>query len=318
MVKIQETKKTPLVVIVGQTASGKTSLSIELAKLFDGEIISADSRQVYREFDLCSGKVTREEMQGIPHYMLDVLSVSDGVYTAHDFAKDARLALNEIVKKGKLPIIVGGTGFYIDVMLGRVELDDVAVDKVLRQELESKTEKELFDILQVLDVRRAERVDKQNKIRLIRAIEIVKGSAEGEEEGGRQSGAGSARAGLPPLPDGLKPIWIGIKWDKETLRRRIKLRLKERFEKGMCHEVQKAHNSGVGWERFEELGLEMRYCKRLLCGELDEPEFLRVLENKIWQYAKRQATYWRRNKDINWFDAKDSKKILEFLKQKLY
>ena len=318
MGKRQKEKAIPLIVIVGQTASGKTSLSIEIAKLFDGEVISADSRQVYREFDLCSGKVTREEMQGVPHYLLDVLSVSDGVYTAHDFAKDARLALNEIIRKGKLPIIAGGTGFYIDVMLGRIELDDVAADSALRQELESKSKEELFELLQALDARRAESVDKQNKLRLIRAIEIAKGLAEGEKESGRQSGAGRARAGLPPLPDGLEPIWIGIKWDKETLRRRIKLRLKERFAKGMCNEVQKAHDMGVDWKRFEDLGLEMRYCKRLLLGEIKEDEFLERLENKIWQYAKRQATYWRRNKDIHWFDAKDTEKILEFLTQKLH
>ena len=299
---MQKTQKYPLVVIVGQTASGKTALSIELAKALDGEVISADSRQVYKELNLISGKVTKEEMQSVPHHLLDVLSLKDGAYSAYDFARGARLAILDIIKRDRLPIIAGGTGFYIDAALGKVELGQKGKDFKLRDKLEKESSEELFRKLQKLDPKRADKIDKNNKRRLIRAIELASGSKEGEA--------------LPELPE-LDVVWIGLRWGKETLRERIKQRLKERFECGMCSEIKSAMESKVGESFIESLGLEAKYCLYFLKGELVEQDFLQTLENKIWQYAKRQATYWRRNKDIKWFEASDFDAILEYVKRVL-
>ncbi len=287
---MQKTKKYPLIVIVGQTASGKTSLSIELAKLFDGEVISADSRQIYKELNLISGKVTKEEMQGVPHHLLDILSLKDGAYSAYDFARDARLAILDIIKRGKVPIIAGGTGFYIDAALGKLDLAIKGKDDVLRKKLEKESEQKLFEKLKELDPQRAQNIDKNNKRRLIRALESLLSEQEAEP--------------LPDLPD-LDEIWIGLFWGKEVLRERIKKRLKERYDSGMCDEIKFALQDKSLRNFLDSLGLEVRYCKKLSEGELSEGEFLEALENKIWQYAKRQKTYWKRNKKIHWIKAED-------------
>jgi len=294
-----------IVVIVGQTASGKTSLSIKMAKRFDGEVISADSRQVYRELNLCSGKVTEEEKQGVRHYLLDLVSAKDGVFTAQDFKKFFQKALDEIDSHGKLPIVAGGSGFYIDVALGKIKLDDIERDKALAEELNTKTTSELQGVLKDVTRQVPEGLDLNNKIKLIRAIEFAQ---QGKEFAFKRRSADIGR----------RILWIGIKWEKDILRKRIKTRLKERFEQGMCDEVRQLHKSGVSWERLDALGLEVRYCTQYIQGVLDQEAFLEVLENKIWQYAKRQATYWRQNPEIIWFDAEDTEQILRFTEENLH
>ncbi len=302
---MNQTKRRQAIVVVGQTASGKSDLAVRLAKDLGGEVISADSRQVYKDFDLVSGKITHDEMQGVRHHLLDVCSVKDRIYSAFDFYTDAGEALKEIESKGKIPIIAGGTGFYIDVLFARVALECAGSDAQLREALEKKSIEELFEILQGLSLDEAEHIDRKNKRRLVRAIERL-----------RENKNDSSSVVNDDFKD-LDLIWLGIVWDKGTLRERIKARLQERYQQGMCNEVKALMDSGVSETLLDSLGLEVRYCLRLLTEELDESEFLLELESKIWQYAKRQATYWRRNKNIKWFHPDDYQSILSYTKSRM-
>ncbi len=290
--------KIPVIVIVGQTASGKSDLAVKLAKEFDGEVISADSRQVYKEFNLTSGKITQQEMQGVPHYLLDVLSAKTRLFNAYDFKKYAEKAIIKIWKKGKLPIIAGGTGFYIDALMGEVELSSVPENKLLRKKLSAKSNEELLEILRKKDPQKAKSIDAKNTRKVIRAIEIAYGKTT-------KKLAANMR---------YDPLWIGIKWEKDVLRSRIKKRLKERLKNNMCDEVALAHRRGVSLTRLLSLGLEMKYCTLFIQNKLTRTELETELENKIWQYAKRQATYWRRNKKIKWFQADEYNKIKRYVK----
>jgi len=165
-------KRQKVLVIVGPTASGKSALAVELAHKFGGEIISADSRQVYKGLNLGSGKITRREMRGVPHHLLNEMS-SHRLFTAHDFVARATKAISDISRRGKLPIIAGGTGFYIDALVGRIVLPNVKENPKLRAQLEKKTEEQLFLMLQKRDPRRAKTIDRHNKRRLVRALEIA-------------------------------------------------------------------------------------------------------------------------------------------------
>ncbi len=294
-------QKPKVIVIVGPTASGKTSLSIELAKKFNGEVISADSRQVYKGLDLGSGKVTKDEMQGIPHHMLDVADPKT-VYTVSDYVRDARPILSAIEVRGLTPYIVGGSFFYVDALLGRVSLPEVAPNEGLRAELDMLTTEELFVYLRERDPRRASEIDKDNRRRLIRAIEI------------------SAELGSVPLPFTESPydsLILGIAIDSETLKANIHARLIDRIEKGMVEEVKQLHENGLSYDRLESLGLEYRYIARHLTGELPYCKMLEELETKIGQFAKRQMTWLKRDKSIIWVDKSEiediEKRIKSFL-----
>jgi tRNA dimethylallyltransferase len=259
-------------------------LSITLAKQHDGEIVSADSRQVYRGLDLGTGKVTQEEMQGIPHHLLDVADPHD-TYTAADFVRDGRAAIASILSRGKLPIIVGGTFFYMDALLGRVVAPEVPPDPTLRAELEKLTLSELFSRLEVADPRRAHEIDPHNPHRLIRALEIA-----------------AALGTVPPLTSHelYDARIIGIKIDTKTLHKNIHDRLIARLDAGMVEEVKRLHENGLSYERMEDLGLEYRYITRYLKGELPYEEMVATLETKIRQFAKRQMTWLKRDPSIEW------------------
>jgi len=280
--------KPKIYVILGPTASGKTAFSIALAKKIEGEIISADSRQVYKGLDIGSGKVTKKEMAGIPHYLLDVANPKK-VFTVSDFQKLAKQKIEEIIKKGKTPIIVGGTGFYIQAITDNLILPEVAPDKKLRLELAKKTPDQLFAILKKLDTRRAKDIDSKNPIRLIRAIEIAK-----------------ALGKVPKLksPKNLNYDFelIGIKIDQEKLNEKIYKRLIERLKHGMVAEVKRLHAQGVSWKRLEELGLEYRYLAYFLQGKLGKKEMIEQLYNEIKKYSKRQMTWFKRDKRIKWIE----------------
>jgi tRNA dimethylallyltransferase len=278
--------KPKVVVIVGPTASGKTSLGIKIAKRFQSEVISADSRQVYRGLDIGTGKVTKEEMQGVPHHLLDVADPKT-VYTVADYVRDSRVALSDIQRRGLTPIIAGGSFFYVDALLGRVTLPEVPPDEALRDELDALSTKELYETLMVRDERRARDIDKDNRRRLIRAIEI------------------SAKLGAVPLPRSESPydtFIIGIDVAKEVLHANIHTRLISRMEAGMLEEVKQLHEEGLSYDRLESLGLEYRYIARHLCGELSYDEMLTVLETKIRQFAKRQMTWLKRDTEIVWVE----------------
>ena len=285
------TNKPKILVIVGPTASGKTSLSIELAKKFNGEVISADSRQVYRGMDIGTAKVTEEEMDGVPHHLLDVADPKE-VYNASDFKRDASVAIADILARGKLPIVCGGTFFYIDALLETVSLPEVEPDHELRAELEEKSAAELLTILEALDPIRASNIEKDNKRRLVRAIEIAKTLGH-----------------IPPQREKDSPydaLKIGIQVDMSTHGEIIRDRLEQRFAAGMVDEVRRLLEDGITHDRLDNFGLEYRYISRYLQGELDYDAMVQELSVKSRQFAKRQMTWLKRDNEIKWFERGDS------------
>lgn len=283
-----------VIVILGPTAIGKTSLSVKLAKEVDGEIVSADSRQVYTELDIGSGKITAEEMEGVPHHLLDVADPKE-VFTAADFVKYGRKSIEDIVSRGRAPIIVGGTGFYIDALVGRVQLADVPPNTELRSMLRSKTLTELQEMLAELDPDVYERMDTENPVRLIRGIEIATALGKVEEKEAEE------------LYDIL---WIGLTLPQDELKERIQTRLTMRLQEGMLAEAQTLHAHGLSYERMEELGLEYRYMARQLQGNITFNEMREELEKEIIKYAKRQRQWFKKNEDIEWFSPKETEKVI--------
>jgi tRNA dimethylallyltransferase len=273
-------KKQRILAIVGPTASGKTSLSIELAKKFNGEVISADSRQVYRGLNLGTGKVTKEEMLGVPHHLIDVADPKD-TYTVADFVRDGRSAISDIIDRSKLPIVVGGTFFYVDALLGKVVAPSVLPNAELRNKLEAIDTEKLFHMLTEKDARRAEDIDKHNRRRLIRALEIV-----------------DAIGAVPPTAheELYDVLTLGIMLTKVELHENIHKRLIERIDAGMIAEVEQLHTNGLSYERMEDLGLEYRYIARYLQATISYETMLSELETKIRQFAKRQMTWLKRDK----------------------
>lgn len=295
-----KTEKITIIVIVGQTATGKSALAVRLARLFNGEIISADSRQVYRGLDIGTGKITKKEMRGVWHYLLDVASPRQQ-YSAARFAKDASRVVFQIARRGKLPIVCGGTGFYIDALLGRVAFSDVPPNLKLRKRLENKTAPELLAILKKYNPLRAEAIDPHNPRRLIRAIEVASCAHTREFKKTRIL----ADETLPQY----RTVWIGLTLPREELAKKIAIRLFSRMSRGMITEVKKLHAEGLSWKRMEELGLEYRYASRHLRGRMSKKEMADKLKTEICRYAKRQTTWFKRNKRIRWFSPQENGKI---------
>ncbi|MDQ5961455.1 MAG: tRNA dimethylallyltransferase [Patescibacteria group bacterium] len=311
-----------IIAIIGPTASGKSDLAIALAKKYDGEIISADSRQVYRGMDIGTGKVVNDFpvisnsqfliskkerglylSEGIIHHLIDVASPKREYNISH-FLRDAKKAITDIEKRGKLPIICGGTHFWIQALITGQTLPEVKPDKLLRAKLEKKSVEELFAMLEEKDPERAETIDAKNKYRLIRALEIC-----------------DALGSVPNTKYEIQntkynSIIITLNPEKEILRERIRLRLEKRFEEGMIEEVQNLRDSGISWKRLEGFGLEYRYIARFLQGKISEEEMKEKLFFEIWHYAKRQLSFIRRWEkqgiQIHWIEKlEDAKKILE-------
>lgn len=280
--------------IVGQTASGKTSLSIELAKKYNGEVISCDSRQVYRGLDIGSGKVTADEMDDIPHHLLDISDVTD-VYSANDFKRDAESAIANITEKKKLPIIAGGTFFYLDQLRG-VSAPEVPPNEALRAELEALDTEVLFKRLREVDSERAEAIDQHNRRRLIRALEIV-----------------AALGSVPKLKQTDSPydmLIIGIAIPQSELDKRIHTRLLQRLEDGMIAEVKELLEHAPA-TRLKSLGLEYRYVTEYLEGNVSKDELIITLQTKIRQFSRRQLTWLKRDRAIQWFKPSDRDQIHE-------
>jgi len=242
-----------IIVILGPTTSGKSNLAVRIARKFNGEIVSADSRQVYKGFDIGSGKVTKNEMMGIPHHLLSVANPKRK-FTVAQYRKLALKAIEKIFENGKIPIICGGTGFYIQSIIDGIVIPKVKPDWKLRERLSKKTAEELFIWLRKIDPRRAKTIDPNNKRRLIRALEIVT----------------TTKATVPllqkkPLP--FPVLLIGVKKTAPELKRLIQTRLLKRIKQGMINEVERLKESGLSWKRLEELGLEYRYVSSICKGK---------------------------------------------------
>lgn len=342
--------QTKIIVIIGPTASGKSDLGIKLAlrlssgqakKLYDisgAEIISADSRQVYKGMDIGTGKVARDatlhvpnakfknptpfgrgllnkiEWQngklksknfysgGIRHHLIDVANPKKQ-FTVNDFKRLGEKAIKEITAKDKIPIIIGGTGFYIDILLDRITTAEVPPNKKMRAKLEKQSAEHLFRILSVIDPNYSKIIDRHNKRRLIRAIEIVK------------------TTGKPMLKiatdNKYEILWLGIYPEKEKLVQNIKKRLDARLKQGMIEEVENLHNlptgGGLSWKRLDDLGLEYRWISRYLRNRISEEEMKNNLLRDIIKYSKRQMVWFKKNKEIRWImNRKEAEKLLSF------
>jgi len=290
-----------MLVVVGPTATGKSDLAVFLAKKFSGEVISADSRQVYRGLYIGAGKITKKEMRGVPHHLIDVTNPKQ-VFTVSLYKKLAERAVRDIRERSKIPIICGGTGLYIQAIVDGIVFPEVPPNKKLRKELEKKTAAELFAILKTLDSRRAKGIDQHNPRRLIRAIEIAK-----------HLGKVPHLEVEPPSNTGI--LQIGIDMPDEILKGRIEKRLLTRVKKGMIGEAKKLHREGLSWKRMEELGLEYRYLARYLQGKISKKEMIAQLAHEIWQYAKRQRTWFRKDKRIKWFKPQQRKNIEKLVRK---
>ncbi len=277
-----------LVCIVGTNASGKSGLGIELARIYDADIVSADSRQVYRMLDLGSGKVTPEEMKGVKHYLLDVAEPGDFFSLSH-YQKLAYEAIDSIVHEGRKPFLVGGTGLYVNAVADGYNLDEASPDPFVRAEMAKKSCGELIDIIKENCPDLLEGLDLKNKRRLERAAEksLTPGLSRRENE------------------PRYECLLIGVTWPREELYERIRIRLDRRLEAGMIDEVDGLLKMGVSEDFLYRLGLEYRYILMYLRGEFpDYRAFYDKLFMEIRHLAKEQMTWFRKRRDINWIDMK--------------
>ena len=275
--------KPKLIVIAGTNASGKSGLGVALARRFGGEIVSADSRQVFRGLDLGSGKITPEEMQGVPHHLIDVCQPGD-FFSMADFQRLAYAAIDGILARQRVPFLVGGTGLYVDAVTDGYELSDRAPDLQLREKLETYDTPALYRMLK--EKLPDTDIDPKNRNRVMRAIERIEAD---DYHPGRRS----------PRYEVLK---LGVTWPRELLKQRIDERLDRRLQQGMVQEVQGLLDRGVSVDFLMKLGLEYRYLTRYLQGELGYEQMVEELGNAIKKFAKRQMTWFRREENLHWLD----------------
>lgn len=273
-----------LIVIAGTNASGKSGLGVELAARYGGEIVSADSRQVFTGLDLGSGKITPAEMKGVAHHLLDVCAPGD-FYSMADFQRQAYAAIDDILARGKLPFLVGGTGLYVSSVADGYELSDIAPDLSYRDYLETFDTPALYEMLRQLDP--DTQADPKNRNRVMRTLErIHDGDIRADKKHPR-----------------YETLRLGVTWDRETLKRRIDERMEMRLAQGMIEEVQGLLDAGVSKEFLVRLGLEYRYITQYLTGEIaTKEEMVDELLKAIKRFAKRQMTWFRRDQAMQWLD----------------
>ncbi len=273
-----------MVAVVGTNASGKSSLGVRLAQRFGGEIVSADSRQVFRGLDLGSGKISPEETRGVPHHLLDVCEPND-FFSMADFQNLAYRAIDGILARGRVPFLVGGTGLYVASVTEGYQLSDRVPNLAYREELETKTTPELYEML--ASAVPGVEIDRNNRNRVMRALEKL-------ESGDTQ---------MPSREAKYRVLKLGVSWDRETLKKRIDERLERRMNEGMVDEVRTLIKNGASHEFLMKLGLEYRFLTRYLDGEFaSEQEMTEALSAAIKKFAKRQMTWFRRDPDIHWLN----------------
>jgi tRNA dimethylallyltransferase len=293
-----------LIVVVGPTASGKTALAVEIARAVGGEVVSCDSRQVYVGLDIGTGKVTKREARGVPHHLIDVADPSRAFSVAR-FERLALRAVRGILKRGKVPVLCGGTGQYVDAVVYGDTFPAVPQNPKLRRDLAQLSTEEMFARLVALDPERAAAIDPRNRHRLERAIEIA-------------TALGKVPA-LPPRAARFDVLWVGVSLPKDELHARIEKRLDARLRGGMVAEAKRLRDTGLSWRRFDKLGLEYRWLGRYLRGETSRQTMRDELLADIKRYAKRQATWFKRNASIAWHRPSKAREAIaaaeEFLKK---
>lgn len=292
------------VVVLGPTAVGKTSIGVALAEKFNGEIISADSRQTYKKLDIGSGKDLDEYIvngKQIPYHLIDIVELP-AEYNVYNYQHDFYDAFNDVINRKKLPVIVGGTGMYLDAVIRGYELVELPENKILHQQLEETPLEILAKRLIELQPDLHTLCDLKEKNRVIKALEIIEAKKNGYET------TSSVR------PE-IKPLIIGTTLPRPILWDNIAIRLKERLEHGMLDEVLNIHNSGISWERLEKLGLEYRYCSFYLQKKISKLDLYEKLFIAIRQFAKRQETWFRmmekKGVKILWLEPLTKKERIE-------
>jgi len=297
-----------LIVILGPTASGKTSLAARLAGNIGAEIISADSRQVYRGMDIGTGKDLAEyvvEGVSIPYHLINIVDPDDE-FNVFEYQRRFLNCFKEISSRGIMPMLVGGTGLYIESVLKGYRMPFVPENSKLRKEVETADMETLAKRLLERNPEVHNTTDLKDRGRLIRAIEIAEHIyAHGLDES----------VSMPHII----PLVIGIRWERSILRRRITERLRERLKNGMVEEVIRLHESGIGWGKLDYFGLEYRYVGLYLQGKINDTDMFQTLATRIHQFAKRQETWFRRMErkgiEIQWFHGADYEEVQTFIKR---
>ena len=290
--------KPKVIVICGPTASGKTALSIELAKKINGEIVSCDSMQIYKDMDIGTAKPTIEEMQGIKHYMLDFVS-PDERYSVADYKKQAKQAIREIIEKGKVPIVVGGTGLYVDSLIYEIEYQDIEFDEKYRKQLEERSKKEGLEVLyneaKKIDPEAITKISPNDKKRILRILEIYNATGKNKTEQDRESRKNEVEFDYKVY---------AISWDREKLYDRINQRVDIMIDQGLIEEVQKIYSK---YNKFPTAmqGLGYKEVLEYLEGKCNKQEMIDKIKQETRRYAKRQLTWFRKNKQTIWLDGQE-------------
>lgn len=290
--------KPEVIVICGPTASGKTGLSIELAKKINGEIISGDSMQIYKEMDIGTAKVTREEMQGIKHYLIDIIEPNQR-YSVAEFKKDAEKAIEEIINKGKTPIVVGGTGLYIDSLIYGIEYQNIKLDEEYRKKLEKEAEEgldNLYEKAKKIDPEAMKKISPNDKKRIIRVLEIYKATGKTKTQQEEES--------RKELKYDYKVFAINM--EREKLYKRINKRVDLMLQQGLIEEVEKIT------EKYNEFptamqGLGYKEVVEYLENKTTKEEMIEKIKMETRRYAKRQITWFKKNKQTIWLDGLKSR-----------
>lgn len=293
-------KKPKVIVIVGPTASGKTSLSIELAKQINGEIVSCDSMQIYKYMDIGTAKPTAKEKQGIKHYLIDIISPEER-FSVSDYQTHAEKAIEEIIAKGKTPIVVGGTGLYVNSLIYGIKFLDIEFNEEHRAELERRVETEglesLYEQAKQIDPHAMETISKNDKKRILRVLEIF-----------HQTGMTKTRQDELSRSEELKYDYkvFGINIDREVLYERINTRVDEMLQKGLINEVKEIYNK---FEKFPTAmqGIGYKEVVQYLEKNISEQEMIEKIKMESRRYAKRQLTWFRKNKNIVWLNGLEDK-----------
>ncbi len=290
--------KPKVIVICGPTASGKTALSIELAKKINGEIVSCDSMQIYKDMDIGTAKPTIEEMQGIKHYMLDFVS-PDERYSVADYKKQAKQAIREIIEKGKVPIVVGGTGLYVDSLIYEIEYQDIEFDEKYRKQLEERSKKEGLEVLyneaKKIDPEAIIKISPNDKKRILRILEIYNATGKNKTEQEKESRKNEVEFDYKVY---------AISWDREKLYDRINQRVDIMIDQGLIEEVQKIYSK---YNKFPTAmqGLGYKEVLEYLEGKYNKQEMIDKIKQETRRYAKRQLTWFRKNKQTIWLDGQE-------------
>lgn len=303
--------KPKVIVICGPTASGKTALSIELAKKINGEIISSDSMQIYKDMDIGTAKPTKQEMQEIKHYLLDFVE-PDQRYSVAQFKKDAEKAIEEILAKNKVPIIVGGTGLYVDSLIYGIEYQEIELDKKYREELEKRAQKEgletLYEQAKKIDPQAIEKISANDKKRILRILEIYHSTGKTKTQQEIESRKNEVKYDY-------KVFALNI--EREKLYERINKRVDIMIKQGLIQEVENLCSKYTEFPTAMQ-GLGYKEVVEYLQGKISEQEMIEKIKMETRRYAKRQLTWFRKNKQTIWLDATKGKENVEIILKEYY